>query len=506
MKTFGHFDDAHREYVITDPRTPWPWINYLGNEDFFSLISNTAGGYTFCKDAKFRRITRYRYNNVPMDNGGRYFYINDGGTVWSPGWKPCKTPLDFYECRHGMSYTRITGAKDGLEASVLFFVPLGVWGEVQKMTLRNTSGAKKSFKLYSFTEWCLWNAATDMENFQRNWSTGEVEIDGSVIYHKTEYKERRDHYAYYAVTNAKIDGYDTDRESFIGLYNEFADPQCVMAGKPGNSLAHGWSPIASHYIEVELKPGESKDYIFVLGYVENKLEEKFCKEDIARKKSGELISSQDSDVTLVNKTKAKELIKRFSTVAAVDAAFAELANLWDILLDKYAVKSDDEKLNRMVNIWSQYQCMITFNFSRSASFFESGVGRGMGSGSGKTAGRGHKGQKARSGSRKQATFQGGQMPILRRFPKFGFNNPFAKQYVTINLGDIEKFIAAGKIDASKDITIDSLLAAKIINRKLCGLKVLAKGEIKSSVNVVADKWSKAAEAAIVKAGGTIKNN
>ena len=132
------------------------------------------------------------------------------------------------------------------------------------------------------------------------------------------------------------------------------------------------------------------------------------------------------------------------------------------------------------------------------------VGRGMASGYGKTAGRGTKGQKARAGSRKQATFQGGQMPILRRFPKFGFTNPFAKSYVTINLGDIEKFIAAGKIDAKKEITIDSLLDAKILNRRMSGLKVLAKGEIKSAVNIVADKWSKAAEAAIVKAGGTIK--
>ena len=132
------------------------------------------------------------------------------------------------------------------------------------------------------------------------------------------------------------------------------------------------------------------------------------------------------------------------------------------------------------------------------------VGRGIGSGSGKTAGRGHKGQKARSGSRKQATFQGGQMPILRRFPKFGFNNPFAKEYVTINLGDIEKFIASGKIDAKAPITIDSLFASKVINRKMSGLKVLAKGEIKSKVEIVATKWSKAAEEAIVKAGGSIK--
>ncbi|MDR2412761.1 MAG: 50S ribosomal protein L15 [Rickettsiales bacterium] len=132
------------------------------------------------------------------------------------------------------------------------------------------------------------------------------------------------------------------------------------------------------------------------------------------------------------------------------------------------------------------------------------VGRGIGSGYGKTAGRGNKGQKARSGSRKQATFQGGQTPILRQFPKFGFNNPFAKTYAAINLGDIEKFIASGKIDASQPITIDSLIAAKIINRKKSGLKVLGRGDIKSAVNIIAEKWSKSAEEAILKAGGTIK--
>ena len=368
-RTFGYFDDGNREYVITDPKTPWPWINYLGNEDFFSLISNTAGGYSFYKDAKFRRITRYRYNNVPMDNGGRYFYINDNGTVWSPGWKPCKTPLDFYECRHGMSYTRITGAKDGIQASVLFFVPLHTWAEVQKLTLTNTSDQTRKFKLYSFAEWCLWNAATDMENFQRNFSTGEVEVDGSVIYHKTEYKERRNHYAFYSV-NTPVDGFDTDRETFIGLYNEFRDPQQVMEGICGNSIAHGWSPIASHYIEVELAPGESKDYMFMLGYVENAQEEKFADETPG------LLHSGSSPV--INKAKAQALIASFDTVEKVDAAFAELKIYWDALLSVYSVKSPEEKLDRMVNIWNQYQCMVTFNMSRSASFFESGIGRGMG--------------------------------------------------------------------------------------------------------------------------------
>ena len=368
-RKFGYFDDLNREYVITDPKTPWPWINYLGNEDFFSLISHTAGGYSFSKDAKFRRITRYRYNNVPMDNGGRYFYINDNDTIWSPGWKPCKTPLDFYECRHGMSYTRITGAKNGIEASVLFFVPLNTWGEVQKMTLRNTSDKTKRIKLFSFAEWCLWNAATDMENFQRNFSTGEVEVDGSTIYHKTEYKERRNHYAFYSV-NTPIQGFDTDRETFIGLYNEFRDPQNVLKGKPSNSIAHGWSPIASHYIEVELQASESKDFIFLLGYVENEQEEKFSQATEG------LLHSGSSPI--INKEKAQTMMAAFGSTEKVDAAFAELKAYWNRLLDIYVVKSEEEKMDRMVNIWNQYQCMVTFNMSRSASFFESGIGRGMG--------------------------------------------------------------------------------------------------------------------------------
>ena len=356
---FGYFDDTNREYVITNPQTPWPWINYLGNEDFFSLISNTAGGYCFYKDAKFRRITRYRYNNVPMDSGGRYFYIKDGETTWSPGWKPVKTPLDIYECRHGMNYTKIKGVKNGLWAEVLFFVPLKTHAEVQKLTLKNLSPEKKSIKLFSFVEWALWNAATDMENFQRNFSTGEVEIDGSVIYHKTEYKERRDHFAWYSV-NAPVNGFDTDRESFFGLYNGFDEPQVVAEGKPRMSEAHGWSPVASHYLELELAPGETKDLVFVLGYVENAPEEKWESKNV------------------INKTKARETIARFDNAEKVDEAWMELKKYWDDLQSIYKVNSGDEKLDRMVNIWNQYQCMITFNFSRSASFFESGIGRGMG--------------------------------------------------------------------------------------------------------------------------------
>ncbi|MBR4009528.1 MAG: glycosyl transferase, partial [Clostridiales bacterium] len=357
---FGHFDDKTREYVIETPKTPYPWINYLGSEAFFGLISNTAGGYNFYKDARLRRITRYRYNNVPIDMGGRYFYINDNGTVWNPGWSPVKTELDSYECRHGMGYTIITGKKNDLKAQVTFFVPNGYDGEVQQVVLTNEGSSSKTFKLFSFAEWCLWDAQDDCTNFQRNFSTGRVEVDGSVIYHKTEYRDRRNHYAFYSVNDA-IDGYDTDRDSFIGLYNGFNNPEAVLAGKAKDSFADGWSPIASHYKEITLAAGESKTLIFILGYVEMPVDQKF-----------------EADGKTINKVKAKAMIEKFDTPEKVAAGLADLKASWDKLLGILNVSTPDDKVDRMVNIWNQYQCMVTFNLSRSASYFESGIGRGLG--------------------------------------------------------------------------------------------------------------------------------
>ena len=347
---FGYFDDKNREYVITSPKTPYPWINYLGTQGFFSLISNTAGGYCFYKDARLRRITRYRYNNVPVDMGGRYFYINDGGHVWNPGWSPVKTTLDSYECRHGMGYTIIKGSSNGVTATVTFFVPQNFNGEIQKVTIKNDSDKEKNLKLFSFLEWCLWDANDDTTNFQRNFNTGEVEIDGSVIYHKTEYKERRDHYAFYSV-NADINGYDTDRESFLGLYNGFDAPQTVFAGAPNMSVADGWSPVASHYIEIKLQPGESKDLVFCLGYVENKFEEKFAPD---LDENSTIITSGDRKKNIVNKAKAQAMMAMCDTAEKADKLLAELKEHWNSLLGQYSVNSPDEKLNRMVNIWNQY--------------------------------------------------------------------------------------------------------------------------------------------------------
>ena len=356
---FGHFDDAKKEYVITSPKTPLPWINYLGSENFFSLISNTCGGYSFYKDAKLLRLTRYRYNDTPLDQNGRYYYIKDGDTVWNPGWQPTQTPLDSYECHHGLGYSRFVSSKNLVAAELTAFVPLADSCEVNRLMLTNNGTEEKTLALTSFVEFCFWNAVDDMTNFQRNFSIGEVEIQGSEIYHKTEYRERRRHYAVYAV-NCPIDGYDTDRDAFLGAYRGNDRPETVLRGTAGNTVASGWGVIGSHHIDVTLKPGESRSFIFVLGYCENAADDKWEAPGV------------------INKKPAKEMLSHYQTDEQVDAALAELASYWEGLLAKYALSCADEKLGRMVNIWNQYQCMVTFNMSRSASYYESGTGRGMG--------------------------------------------------------------------------------------------------------------------------------
>lgn len=356
---YGYFDDDAKEYVVETPATPLPWINYLGNEEFYGLISNTAGGYCFYRDAKLRRLMRYRYNNVPFDMGGRMYYIKDGDTVWNPGFLPCKTPLDLYRCRHGLGYTIIESVKNGLEAQLTCFVPIGSTCEINQLRLRNTGLRKKTIQLYSAVEWCLWNAVDDAQNFQRNFNIGEVEIEGSTIYHTTEYRERRNHYAFFSV-NEPAHGFDTDRDSFLGRFGSWDAPEAVMQGVSNNSVAEGWAPIASHRIDVTLEPSEEQTYIFIIGYAENPRDNKWESPGVVRK------------------TSARETIARFSDTQSVKSALVELSAYWDNLLSRYTIESGDKKVERMVNIWNQYQCMITFIMSRSASYYESGTGRGVG--------------------------------------------------------------------------------------------------------------------------------
>lgn len=356
---YGFFDDTKREYVITRPDTPLPWINYLGTKDFFGIISNTAGGYSFYQDAKLRRLTRYRYNNIPMDSNGRYIYIKDGDVTWNPMWKPMRTELDNYECRHGLGYSKIKGVKNDLEAEILYFIPPGSRNEVWYLKLKNHSDDIKRIRLWSFVEWCLWDAYDDMTNFQRNYSIGQVEIENGAIFHKTEYRERRNHYGYFA-TNTETSGYDTSRDAFVGLHNGLEAPQAVVKGECTNSHAYGWLPIGVHQIDIELKPGEEKSVNFLLGYAENPKDNKF-----------------NADGT-IRKDEFREVFDKYANEDTLLNAFNEHKKLWDELLSVYEVNTPDQIVNRMANIWNQYQCMVTFNMSRSASLYESGIGRGMG--------------------------------------------------------------------------------------------------------------------------------
>ena len=360
---YGYFDDAHREYVISRPDTPLPWINYLGNESYFGLISNTAGGYSFYRDARLRRITRYRYNNVPLDYGGRYIYLrdDDSGDVWTPTWQPIRKELEDYSCRHGMGYTIIKSWYNQIEAEIRFFVPIKADLEVWQLKVTNHRQDPIKISAFSCVEFCLWDAWDDVTNFQRNFNIGEVEVDEEVIYHKTEYRERRNHFAYFACSEP-LAGYDTQREVFLDPYKGWENPQVVVQGKSFNSEAHGWAPIGSHHVKLALNPGESHQVIFVLGYHENPEGQKF----------------EDAACQRVNKRTIKPVIKKYLDPDQVEIAFRELGEFWDNLLNIIQVKTPDINLDRMINIWNAYQCMTTFNLSRSASFYESGIGRGLG--------------------------------------------------------------------------------------------------------------------------------
>lgn len=360
---YGHFDDDAQEYVITQPDTPLPWINYLGSENYFALISNTAGGYSFFQDARLRRITRYRYNNVPLDYGGRYLYLrdNESDEYWTPMWQPMRQPLEDYRCRHGMGYTIIQSSNLQIKSSIRYFIPLGENLELWELTLTNHRSNDAQLGLFSLVEFALWDALDDATNFQRNFNVGEVEIHSSTIYHKTEYRERRDHFAYFSCSEPLI-GFDTQREAFLGPYRGWDEPTVVVNGQSNRSTAHGWAPIGSHHIELSLSPGETKRVIFILGYHENPSEHKF-------------ISTSEHQI---DRRPVESLIAEYTDPKRVEQAFSELKDYWQVTLGALQVTTPDVHTNRMINIWNAYQCMVTFNLSRSASYFESGVGRGMG--------------------------------------------------------------------------------------------------------------------------------
>ncbi|OGC06868.1 hypothetical protein A2230_07460 [candidate division WOR-1 bacterium RIFOXYA2_FULL_36_21] len=347
---YGHFDDANCEYVVEKPNTPLPWINYLGTQKYCALISNTAGGYSFYEDPRERRILRYRYDNVPFDQGGRYLYIrnNKNKDIYSPTWQPVQKKLEKYECRHGLGYTSIASLYKGIKTKITYFVPMDENLEIWKVEIENKTKKNQDLTLFSFVEFCLWDAVGDSTNFQRTWSIGKAYCDGSTIIHDTLHKSWVDILAFFGASE-KIDSFDCQRKNFLGNngYNSLQKPKAVVDGRCSNSEAIGWAPVGSHCIKLKLASNQKKTMIFVLGVAPDE-------------------------------KKAKELVKKFTKVQTVDLELTAIKEYWKKNLSKIQVKTPDENVNSMLNIWNQYQCMQTFNWSRYASYYESGIGRGMG--------------------------------------------------------------------------------------------------------------------------------
>lgn len=452
---YGYFDDSTHEYVVTRPDTPLPWLNYLGQEEFFGLCTNTAGGYTFWKDARYRRLTRYRYNNIPLDTGGCYLYIrdHDTGQLWNPGWKPLKTPLDHYQCRHGLGYTSINATHRDLQVEQTMFVPPGETLELWRIRVTNHSPTPRRAGIFTYVEFAFYEALNDQTNYQRTLSIGEVGIermcpaggaasaperpahhnpdthtpagpthgaagspatdspesritdrrgiapDGDpspagvgaapawtavssgalsdtparslaraaeenpsplAIYHHTEYRERRNHYTLFACTGP-VSGWDTDRDSFVGVHEGLHEARVPLSGTSANSVANGWNPIGSHHLELDLKPGETQEFLVILAYVEQP--------------AG--IPKFDPAGTM-DSSAGRAILERYLEPGAGEKAFARLGAYWDHIIGSFRTECPDPHLTRIGSVWNQYQCMATFNLSRATSLYETGIGRGMG--------------------------------------------------------------------------------------------------------------------------------
>ena len=348
---YGYFDDKRREFVITRPDTPTPWINYLGCDEYCALISNTAGGYSFHRDPKDKRISRFRYNNVPVDRPGRYVYIRDEGSkdYWGATWQPVLKNKNYrYECRHGMGYTVIRSKYAGISTETSYFVPIGENHEFWALRIKNDSPKARKLKIFTYLEFCLWHAEMDMTDFQYTLNIASAVNDGNMLFHQTGYAPKSGRFGLsYFGCSSKISGYDCDRESFIGAYRSESNPVVVESGKSLNSIASGGNPIASVSVDVTLQKGETKDIIFSLGVAETK---------------------EDAKATYAKNLSPKVVYEKLET----------LKSYWSDYLGHYHAETPDPETNSMVNIWNQYQCRTTFNWSRFASYYEAGIGRGMG--------------------------------------------------------------------------------------------------------------------------------
>lgn len=345
---FGYFNKGTREYVITRPDTPTPWINYLGQKEYCALVSNTGGGYSFFRDPRERRITRYRYNSLPADRPGRYVYLRDNrtGRYWSATWQPTcgAAAASGYECRHGLGYTAIRLERERIVSSLTYFVPAHENLEVWLLGLVNLAPVARQFSLFSYVEFCLWQAVMDMQDFQYSLNISRADCLGSTIYHLTPNPSAA--VGFFSTTDT-LAGFDTDREAFIGNYRDESAPAAVEEGRSRNSRNRGGNPIGSHHLKVTLAPGAQRQLAFVLGVA-------------------------------ADKSEAQAKARRFTRPDFVRLELERLKAGWLDKLGNLQVETPDGDLDLMINTWNQYQCRTTFNWARSASYYESGIGRAIG--------------------------------------------------------------------------------------------------------------------------------
>lgn len=343
---YGYFDRKAREYVITRPDTPTPWINYIGSGKYGGIVTNTGGGYSFHRDPQNRRITRYRYNNLPMDRPGRYIYVRDRitGEYWNPGYQPVQRKLDAYRCRHGMGYTVIEGEYRGIAADVTYFVPDDRDFEIWLVHIRNLGHTERKLQVFSYSEFCFWDAVKDQQNVDwvQQINQGRYN-DGIITWHPHHFDSEC---AFFA-TNAEINSFDTNLEAFIGRYRCESNPIAVETGACSNSISYRMNGVGAFCIDLDLKAREEKEIIFILGYTDDKR------------------TIRDEIQSYLNVDYAKE-------------ALARLKDYWEEYLDNLYAETPDEDMNLFVNTWNQYQCKITFNWSRFVSMYQLGLGRGMG--------------------------------------------------------------------------------------------------------------------------------
>ncbi len=359
---YGFFDDKNKEYVIEKPNTPKSWSNYLGSTEYGAIITNNAGGYSFYKSAAQGRFMRLRFNAVPVDQPGRYIYIHDRDKkdYWSASWQPVGKDLENYKstCRHGSAYTIINSEYDNIETSTNYFVPLDKDYEIWHLKVKNNSNEKRRLRLYTFVEYSNnWHILQDFMNLQYTQYILRMNVVDNIIDHginvllAEETKDFENHdgrrHTFLGVVGATVTGFDTDRDKFLGDYRSYHNPIVVENGEATNSLAYGDNGCGVLQIDLDLDAGESTELAIIMG-----------------------IGSAEN--------KGKNVIKEFSNLSKVTEEFQKLKNYWHSRLEGLHVSTPDKEFNSMTNMWSPYNCMMTYSWSRAASLVYSGERDGLG--------------------------------------------------------------------------------------------------------------------------------